>query len=232
MRDHRDRSGLGRAALFLLATFLGLGVGIGTLAETFRLAPPPDGACLADGPFERVANRLKPGDELILGGGVYCQTGRRLIDVSGTAKRPIVIRAADGQTPILTRPEDSSQPQFHNGTEIRAEYLVLRGLRFRRGNRGLVFHGGSHHVTIEDSEVADTANNALTLNNVDRSHFIIRLNHIHHAGNLAASHGSTEGEGLYIGCNRASCIAHDHLIEGNYIHDLKATSLGKMTESK
>ena len=31
---------------------------------------------------------------------------------------------------------------------------------------------------------------------------------------------------MYIGCNRAKCIAHDHLVEGNEIHDLRANGRG------
>ena len=45
--------------------------------------------------FENVANSLKPGDELILHGGVYSQTGRRAVTVKGTADEPIIIRAAE-----------------------------------------------------------------------------------------------------------------------------------------
>lgn len=56
-----------------------------------------------DEEFERVANSLKPGDELVLQGGVYSQTGRRAITVPGTADQPVTIRAANGQEPVLTR---------------------------------------------------------------------------------------------------------------------------------
>jgi len=57
--------------------------------------------------FETVANSLKPGDELILHGGLYSQNSRRAITVNGSASNPIIIRAADEKKPLLTRPADN-----------------------------------------------------------------------------------------------------------------------------
>jgi hypothetical protein len=31
---------------------------------------------------------------------------------------------------------------------------------------------------------------------------------------------------MYVGCNNATCVASNHLIEGNYIHHTRATSDG------
>lgn len=41
--------------------------------------------------FETLANSLKPGDELILHGGVYSQNARRAVTAQGTSDKPIVI---------------------------------------------------------------------------------------------------------------------------------------------
>ena len=152
-------------------------------AARYVIVPPPEGICPEQDGITAAAGKLRPGDELVIGDGVYCQTGRRLIRASGTADRPIVIRAAEGAAPVLTRPDDPAGPQRHEGTEVDGAHLVLRGLRFHRGNRGLVFHAGAHHVTVEDCEVAYTANNAMTLNNGDTADFVIRRNRIHHTGN-------------------------------------------------
>jgi hypothetical protein len=81
-----------------------------------------------------------------------------------------------------------------------------------------------HHVTLEDCEIFETGNNALTMNSGNCEAFIIRRNHIHHTG-LSTS-GETEGEGMYIGCHGGSCRTTDSLIEGNYIHHLRGTSDG------
>ena len=201
-----------------------------TQAATRVLTPPVDAAgkplCTDTEEFENVANTLQPGDELILKGGVYCQTARRALTLRGTPEHPIVIRAAAGETPVITRLDDPTKPQKHNGIEILAEHAVIRGLRFTHGSAGVRLLGGSHHVTLEDSEISHTSNNAITLNSGSTDSCIIRRNHIHHTGLLHESFGTTEGEGLYLGCHNGSCVASNHLIEQNYIHHLRSTSSG------
>jgi len=172
--------------------------------------------------FENVANSLKPGDELILYEGLYSQNGRRAVTAKGTADKPIVIRAAEGQEPILTRPADNIDR--HNNIEfVDCSYLTVRGIRFRGGSSGVRFIRG-HHITFEECEIFETGNNALTMNSGDCDSFIIRNNHIHHTG--LSIRGSTEGEGMYIGVHNGSYITTNTLVEGNYIHHLRGTSNG------
>jgi hypothetical protein len=176
--------------------------------------------------FVAVASQLQPGDELVLHGGIYSQScRRRLSGLRGTPEQPIVIRAADGESPMLTRPVPPGHEYRHNNLEIEdAEHLVIKGLRLRGGSTGLRFLGRNRHVTLEGNEIYATGNNALAMNSGDTDHFVIRGNHIYQTGLLLG--GETEGEGMYIGCNGARCIAANHLIEGNYIHHLRATSVG------
>ncbi|UCG47022.1 MAG: right-handed parallel beta-helix repeat-containing protein [Phycisphaerales bacterium] len=172
--------------------------------------------------FEKTANSLKPGDELILHGGVYSQNGRRAVTAKGTADKPIIIRAAKGESPVLTRPADNIDR--HNNIEfVGCSHLVIRGIRFRGGSCGVRFIRGDH-VTFEECEICETGNNALTMNSGDCDSFVIRRNHIHHTG-LSTS-GPTEGEGMYIGCHNGSCRTTGTLVEGNYIHHLRSTSGG------
>jgi hypothetical protein len=175
-----------------------------------------------DEEFERVANSLKPGDELILHGGVYSQTGRRALKVQGTADHPILIRAAQGQEPVLTRPAGNGG-RYNNTEFIDCCYVTVRGLRFQGGSSGVRFIRG-HHVTFENCEICQTINNALTMNSGNCDAFIIRNNHIHHTG--LRDDGPTEGEGMYIGCHDGSCITTNTLIEGNHVHHLRGTSTG------
>jgi hypothetical protein len=175
--------------------------------------------------FENVANTLKPGDELVLHGGIYTQTCRRALTANGTAARPITIHAATGELPILTRPAVPNLDYPQNNLDIEnSSYLVIRGLAFRGGSSGLTVSG--HHITLEDNEISETSNNAIAMNRGNTDSFVIRRNHIHHTGLLDLAAGTTEGEGMYIGCNNNTCTASNHLIEGNYIHDLRATSAG------
>lgn len=172
--------------------------------------------------FETVANSLQPGDELVLHGGTYSQNCRRAITANGAPSSPILIRAVAGEIPIVTRPADNIDT--HNNIEIvNSSYLILRGLHFRGGSIGVRFIGG-HHIILQDSEISETGNNAIAMNSGNTDSFTIRRNHIHHTG-LSTS-GTTEGEGMYVGCNNATCIASHHMIENNYIHHLRGTSDG------
>ncbi len=173
-----------------------------------------------DEEFERLANALKPGDELVLAGGVYSQTGRRAVTVQGTAERPITIRAADGQEPALTRPAGS---RYNNIEFVDCCYMVVRGLHFQGGSSGVRFIRG-HHVTFEDGEICQTTNNALTMNSGNCDAFTIRRNHIHHTG--LRENGTTEGEGMYIGSHDGKYITTNSLIEGNHIHHLRGVGSG------
>jgi hypothetical protein len=172
--------------------------------------------------FETIANSLKPGDELILRGGTYYQNARRAVTVNGTADKPIIIRAADGEEPLLTRPADNID-RYNNIEFVDCSHLIIRGIRLKGGSSGVRFIRG-HHITFEHCEISETGNNALTMNSGDCDSFVIRRNHIHHTG-LSTSR-ATEGEGMYIGCHSGSCITTNTLVEGNYIHHTRGTSSG------
>jgi hypothetical protein len=207
--------------LFLAIAALLAGSAAGAAAEAATIVIGPSTAGTSE-QFENLANALKPGDELVLRGGTYSQTGRRaIVNVNGTPDRPIVIRAAAGERPVLTRP--ASQINAYNNLEIsNSSHLVIRGLRFKGGSIGIRFMS-SHHITLENSEVSQTGNAAITLNQGNASHMLVRRNHIHHTG---LSSAPTTGEGLYIGCNYNACRVTDSLFEGNYVHHLRGTSGG------
>ena len=172
--------------------------------------------------FETIANSLKPGDKLLLSDGIYSQTARRAVTVKGTAEMPITIGAAKKQEPLLTHPENIAN-RYNNIEFVDCEYLTIRGIYFKGGNSWVRFIRG-HHITFEDCQISHTQNNALTMNSGDCDAFVIRRNHIHHTG--LSTRGSTEGEGMYIGAHDGSYITTNSLIEGNYIHHTRGTSIG------
>lgn len=216
------------AAFSLLLTGLvASGLAAGGHRRVIELYPSnADVSC--DEEFVKVAASLRPGDELVLHGGTYSQAcQRRIRDIHGTAADPIVIRAAAGARPVLTRPKDGNDRYSKNNLEIEnSSYLVIRGLTLKGGSTGLRFMGFTAHITVEDNEVYETSNNAITMNSGDTDRFAIRRNHIHHTGLLPEKLGETEGEGLYIGCHDGRCIGSNHLIENNHIHHLRGTSDG------
>ena len=175
-----------------------------------------------------VARSLQAGDELVLRGGSYSQScQRRIRDIHGTADRPIIIRAVAGERPVLTRPKDAQGKYSQNNLEIEnVSYLVIRGLKLKGGSTGLRFMGSTSHITVEDNEISETDNNAITMNSGNSDGFVIRRNHIHHTGLLSKELGETEGEGLYVGCHDGRCVGSNHLVENNHIHHLRGTSAG------
>ncbi len=101
-------------------------------ADVFELYPlNADADC--DEPLEKVANALQPGDELVLHAGVYSQSCIRSISVQGAPGRPVVIRAADGASVLVTRPADNIASQ-NNLEVVDSSHLVIRGLRFGGGS--------------------------------------------------------------------------------------------------
>ncbi len=173
-------------------------------------------------PFEQMANALAPGDTLVVHDGIYSQSCTRSIELRGTAEQPIIIKAADGARPTLTRPNRNRDTQ-NNLEIVNSAHLVIRGLRFFGGSIGVRFIGG-HDIVFEDNEVAATDSSAVTINSGDAQRLILRNNHIHHAGQGRG--GPTTGEGIYVGCNNARCVVSDSLFEGNHIHHLRATHPG------
>src|SRR5947207_15188931 len=87
---------------------------------------PSNADVSCDEEFQNVANTLKPGDELVLHGGIYTQTCRRALTANGTAAQPITIRAATGELPILTRPAVPNLDYPQNNLDIEnSSYLVI-----------------------------------------------------------------------------------------------------------
>jgi len=206
-------------SLAVIVFFSGLSGVCDTCGATFEIYPA---TVDSEEQYESIANSLKPGDELVLHGGVYSQSSRRAITANGTLTQPIAIRAAEGERPLLTRPADNIDR--HNNIEfIDCSYLIIRGICFKGGSSGVRFIRG-HHITFEECEIFETGNNALTMNSGDCDSFVIRRNHIHHTG--LSSSGPTEGEGMYIGVHNGSRITTNTLVEGNYIHHLRGTSNG------
>jgi len=164
---------------------------------------------------------LSPGDELVLAGGTYNLNSLFTIAVSGAPGMPIVIRAKDGEIPIITRP-DAAQ----NTINITGSYVTLRGLEVMGGSHGIRLNNCSF-VTIEGCNVHSTGDVAISANVPGSSYqgLIFRKNHVHDTGGT--------GEAFYLGCNDDGCQMFDSVIEGNYVHDtVNGTQQGDGIEIK
>lgn len=166
--------------------------------------------------IEALMNALEPGDELVLRGGTYSQSDLFQVRIVGTEAAPIVVRAADGERPVITRP-DANQNNFNLE---RGEHVTFRGIEFRGGSAGVRVMSALH-LTIEDCEIHESADVALRMNDGGAEYEAVRIlrNHIHDTGGA--------GEGMYLGCNNDACRVFDSLIEGNYVHDTNASDVSQ-----
>lgn len=202
----KTRKSLGLSASALL---LSLGIFEGTAQAALIEIGPADDLIAA-------VNNLKAGDELVLGGGSYNLSPKFTISVSGTAQSPIVIRAKDGEVPIITRP-DANQNTINIENN---SYLILKGIEVKGGSHGIRINNASF-ITIESCHIHDTDDVGLSANVPNSKYEGLRLirNHIHHTNNT--------GEGMYLGCNTNACQMWNSLIEGNYIHDTTNPSVSQ-----
>jgi hypothetical protein len=173
------------------------------------LVVPAYGAVVQITPSDNIRNAisaLKPGDELVLGAGTYSLNSRFAVSVVGEADRPIVIRSAPGADVLIhmtTRSQNIMEVQ-------NSQHLVLRGLKLTGGSHGIRLMSSSY-ITIEDCEIYDTGDVAISANSGGTyENLIIRRNHIHHTNGT--------GEGMYLGCNNDACRILNSVIEWNYIH--------------
>ncbi len=172
--------------------------------------------------FEVAVESLNPGDTLTVHPGTYTDSGRISIGVKGTPANPVVVQGAPGQPkPLISRsPGDVAQ----NTINIEgAEYLTIRGLEITsNGGDGINMSGNPSYITLEDLEIHDIS---VGINFRSSMHHItVRRNHIYRTNDT--------GEGMYVGCNYATCAVTDSIIENNWIHDTLAATQGDGIEIK
>lgn len=171
-------------------------------------APPALAVDIAPGGDLRAAiAALRPGEELVLAGGSYTFNSGFTVTVVGTQAQPIVMRAKTGERAIIRQTDQIN----HNIIQISgSRYFVVRGIEFTGGSHGIRLMD-SDFITIEDCEIHDTADVALSANSGGTYEGLkILRNHIHHTNGT--------GEGMYLGCNDDACRVANSLIANNYVH--------------
>ncbi len=198
----------GLVVVAAIVAWMGLASPSDASAEVFNGGPSDD--------IEAMINALQPGDELVLAGGMYTLTERFSFAIAGTENAPIVIRAQNGETPHLHRPNADQ-----NIIDIDdAEYVTLRGIELSGGSAGIRI-SGARFLTIEECELHDTGDVAVRANDSGVTYESLQIlrNHIHHTNNT--------GEGMYLGCNNSGCEVVNSLIEGNYVHHTNQASVSQ-----
>jgi hypothetical protein len=148
---------------------------------------------------------LDPGDELVLRGGSYAFTSRFAVTAVGTASQPITIRGRAGETAVISNVSSQNVMEV-----VGSQYLILKNLTITGGSHGVRLMSSSY-VTLEDNEIYETGDVAISANSGGTYEgLVIRRNHIHHTNGT--------GEGMYLGCNNNACRVLNSVIEWNYIH--------------
>jgi hypothetical protein len=177
--------------------------------------------------FKDAVEALQPGDTLIIHAGNYPETARNSITVKGTAQNPVVIKGADGEAPPhISRPASAAAQNTINVEG--ATYVTFSRLEVSsNGGDAINLNSSPQFITIDQLEIHDVdvgVNFRSSMNNI-----IVRKTHIHHTG---IDDGSGTGEGMYVGCNDATCVVRDSLFEGNWIHDTRNSTQGDGIEIK
>jgi len=177
-------------------------------AATIEIGPSGD--------FRSAMQNLHAGDTLILDAGTYALTSYFELDLNGTSALPITIVAKAGTRPLIHFNGTSQNIVNFNANT----FLIIDGIEFSGGSRGLRFIGGSDNI-VRNCTVHDTAANAISANDSgqDYAHFQFLHNEIYNTGDT--------GEGFYLGCNGDACRIHDSIVANNYIHDLDNASISQ-----
>jgi len=170
-------------------------------AGTYEIGP-------ADDLFARLG-QLVPGDEVIVHAGTYQTPGFFEVTWAGTAVAPIVVRAADGERPVIEG--DPSQ----NVINLAGSYFTLRGFEIIGGSHGLRL-ASVDHATFEDLSLHQLGDVGLSCNRPGEMCVAVTIRHCEIYDTGAAG----TGEGMYLGCNDESCRFVDGVIDTNYVHDL------------
>jgi len=153
-------------------------------------------------------NLLAPGGELVLRPGEY--QGPCTIRTGGLPGAPIVIRAQD----LDRRPQIVYDRARSNVMDVKADHVVLRGLRFGptlRGVDGVRVYGG-RDVTVEDCEFIGVSGIAVVANHNSVRDLVVRRNVIR----------DSRATAMYFGCHDgAACAVSGLVVERNYIHTVR-----------
>jgi hypothetical protein len=156
---------------------------------------------------------LGAGDEVVFADGTYTIAGTLEWTGAGTESSPIVLRAAEGASPVIQGSDIGSLVDIEAAT-----YIEVRGLTFEGAqawyDSGNWFAGmriaDSSEITVEDCVIRKTTAYAMALNGNNTGLHILH----NELGNTAG------GQGIYVGCGDGSCGTTASEIANNWIHDI------------
>lgn len=187
-------------------------------AGTFELSPGAD----LQGIFDTIA----PGDEVILEDGTYSvNTTLYIREKLGSEALPIIIRAAEGATPVLQFGPDRATGEYAGrilqveaSTGVQLQGLTIQGdSSAATGDQtwGAVRIDASSDVWLVDCIIKEVAGTAVYLSGDTNS---VVLDHTE----IGRVYG---GYAVYAGCSDASCFTSNLVIQNSMIHNVLSEDL-------
>lgn len=173
-------------------------------------------------PGDDIANltsSLNPGDQVVLRGGTYDLTSALYWYGDGTEEAPIVIKAAEGEEPIINLHADPDS-NWADGQILQiyeASWIQVSGITFLSDDwattsdylEGIEIYNSSN-ITLTDVTVKDVSSHLIYLSGNNEGHRFERVR----------LENNTKGHGLYMGCSDVSCFTKDSSFDSLWISGL------------
>jgi hypothetical protein len=160
--------------------------------------------------IQKAVSLVRAGDTILIGGGLY--KGHVILSVSGEPDKPIVLKNAPGEKPILDgEGRGRIELKSEHGWRKAIGWITVEGIEVKNGWDGIKFYN-AHHITLRGNYLHDNLNQGILGNG---HHVRIEGNTIAHNGFKEDNEKSNLEHGIY-------CTGTDFTIVNNVIHSNKA----------
>jgi hypothetical protein len=160
--------------------------------------------------IQKAVSLARAGDTVLVRGGVY--KGHVMLQFSGEPDKPIVLKAAPGEKPILDgEGRGRIELKSEHGWRKAIGWITVEGIEVKNGWDGIKFYN-AHNITLRGNYLHDNLNQGILGNG---HHVRIEGNTIARNGFKADNERSNLEHGIY-------CTGTDFTIVNNVIHSNKA----------
>ena len=160
--------------------------------------------------IQKAVSLARAGDTVLVRGGVY--KGHVILQFSGEADKPIVLKNAPGEKPVLDgEGRGRIELKLEHGWRKAIGWITVEGIEVKNGWDGIKFYN-SHNITLRGNYLHDNLNQGILGNG---HHVRIEGNTIVRNGFKADNERSNLEHGIY-------CTGTDFSIVNNVIHSNKA----------
>lgn len=166
--------------------------------------------------LEAMTRALAPGAEVVLHDGTYTLEAPLKWSPQGTEDQPVVIRAADGASPVLELEAGEAVVRVEQASFFEVQGLTLRAsasLLDAGAEPAGLYVGHSVDITVTDCSIGPTGSSGVRLDG-ENSRITLQRNDVREV---------RSGHGIVLGCDDGSCRTEDSLVANNRVHELGGT---------